>query len=42
MSLLAQKRGDGLERRSPAGIARERETRTRDAALCQRKGRTSA
>ena len=39
---IGKKRGDGLERRPLAGIARERETRTRDAALCQRKGRTSA
>ena len=34
-SPTAKKRGDGLERRSPTGIARERETCTNDAG-CQR------
>ena len=36
----AKKRGDGLERRPPVGIARERETRADDAALCLRECRT--
>ena len=31
---MAKKRGDGRERRSPAGIARERETCADDAGLC--------
>ena len=35
----AKKRGDGLERRPPVGIARERETRTDDAALYRRECR---
>ena len=34
------KRGDGLERRPPAGIARERETSADDTALCQLEFRT--
>ena len=36
----AKKRGDGLDRRPLVGIARERETRTDDAALCLRECRT--
>ena len=36
----AKKRGDGLERRPLVGIARERETRADDAALCRRECRT--
>ncbi len=36
-----EKGGDGLERRPPAGIARERETRADDAAPCQRERRTT-
>ena len=36
----AKKRGDGLERRPPAGIARERETSVDDAALYQLEFRT--
>ena len=36
----AKKRGDGLERRPPVGIARERETKADDAALCRRECRT--
>ena len=35
-SSAAKKRGDGLERRSPTGIARERETCADDTAPCQR------
>ena len=35
----AKKRGDGLERRPPVGIARERETRADDAALYRRECR---
>ena len=35
-----QKRGDGLERRPPVGIARERETNADDAAPYQRECRT--
>ena len=35
-SLTEEKRGDGLERRSSTGIARERETSADDAAPCQR------
>ena len=35
-----KKRGDGLERRPPAGIARKRETSADDVAPCQRKFRT--
>ena len=34
--------GDGLERRSPTGIARERETSPHDAAPCQRKWHTTS
>ena len=37
----AKKRGDSLERRPPVGIARERETRADDAALCLRECRGS-
>ena len=33
---------DGWERRSPTGIARERETSANDAALCQGEGRHAA
>ncbi len=40
-SPTAKKRGDGLERRSPTGIARERETCTNDAG-CQRESRTTS
>ena len=36
----AKKRGDGLERRPLVGIARERETRADDAALCRRECHT--
>ena len=36
----AKKRGDGLERRPPAGIARERETSAHDTAPCQSACRT--
>ena len=36
---IVKKRGDGLERRPPAGIARERETSADDVALCQAEGR---
>ena len=36
----AKKRGDRLERRPLVGIARERETRADDAALCRRECRT--
>ena len=32
---IVKKRGDGLERRPPAGIARERETSADDTAPCQ-------
>ena len=39
---MEQKRGDGLERRPPAGIARERETSADDAAPCQREFPTLA
>ena len=39
-SPTAKKRGDGLERRPPAGIARERETSADDSAPCQHEGRT--
>ena len=35
-----KKRRDGLERRPPAGIARERETSADDVAPCQRGLRT--
>ena len=35
VSLRRKNRGDSLERRPPAGTARERETRTADAAPCQ-------
>ena len=37
-----KKRGDGLERRPPVGIARERETSSDDAAPCERTLRTPA
>ena len=40
VSPMAQKRGDGLERRPPAGIARERETSADDTGPCQRECRT--
>ena len=36
----AKTRGDGLERRPPVGIARERETSADDAALYRRECRT--
>ena len=41
-SPTAKKRGDGLERRSPTGIARERETCTNDAGPSQRESRTTS
>ena len=37
-----KKRGDGLERRPPAGIARERETSADDAAACWRESAFSS
>ena len=37
---IAHKRGDGLERRSLTGIARERETRAHDTAPCPSACRT--
>ena len=37
---IVKKRGDGLERRPPAGIARERENSAYDTAPCQRECRT--
>ena len=40
VSPMAQKRGDGLERRPPAGITRERETSADDTGPCQRECRT--
>ena len=41
-SPTAKKRGDGVERRSPTGIARERETCTNDAGPSQRESRTTS